>query len=155
MPSNPTVRAGTLDDLEVIARFNIAMARESEHVELHPPTVRAGVRAALLDGAKGRYLVAERNGEVVGQLMTTAEWSDWRNGTFLWIQSVYVDPAQRGHGVFRALYREIERQAAQPGMCGARLYVHDDNTAAVETYRRLGMVVPGYTLMETPDELKA
>ena len=93
-------------------------------------------------------------GEVAGQLMITYEWSDWRNGMFIWIQSVYVRAENRRKGVFKALYDHVIELASSPGYCGVRLYVHDGNTSARETYLRLGMVEPGYTVLETPDELK-
>jgi GNAT superfamily N-acetyltransferase len=109
-----------------------------------------GVRAVFADAAKGFYTVAENErGEIVGQMMVTFEWSDWRNGWFWWVQSVYVrDDARRG-GVFRALYKEVERQAAaDPGVIGLRLYVEEDNTRARDTYRAMGMTVTTYGLME-------
>jgi len=148
-----TVRDATLDDLETIVRFNGELARESEGIRLDRATLRAGVRALLDDAAKGRYFIAERAGEVAGQLMTTYEWSDWRNGLFLWIQSVYVAPEQRRAGVFRSLYRHVERLALGPGHCGLRLYVHDHNDGAKATYRRLGMVDGSYSVLQTPDRL--
>ena len=86
--------------------------------------------------------------------MITYEWSDWRNGMFIWIQSVYVRAENRRKGVFKALYNHVIELASSPGYCGVRLYVHDGNTSARETYLRLGMVEPGYTVLETPDELK-
>ena len=165
-----TIREARPGDLDVIVRFNIALASESEGIRLEPRTIEAGVRAALADPAKGRYYLAEvdepadgRRGveptgepdrRTVGQLMTTFEWSDWRNGMFLWIQSVYVERDWRRRGVFRALYRHVERLSRGPGMCGLRLYVHDHNRAARDTYRRLGMVPPGYSVLETPDALR-
>jgi GNAT superfamily N-acetyltransferase len=125
------------------------MALEAEHKRLDPTTVAGGVRAVLEDPAKGRYFVAERAGRPVGQLMITCEWSDWRNGCFWWIQSVYVLPAARRAGVFRALFGNLE-QAAQSdgGVCGIRLYVERDNERARETYRRCGLGDVGYVVME-------
>jgi len=143
------VRTARAADLETIADFNVAMALEAEHKRLDPDTVRRGVAAALADPAKGRYFIAERDGQVVGQLMITFEWSDWRNGVFWWIQSVYVHPQARQSGVFTALFRHLEAQAkSQPGVCGLRLYVEDGNTRAQATYRRCGMADGGYRVME-------
>jgi ribosomal protein S18 acetylase RimI-like enzyme len=144
-----TVRPADPSDLDTIAGFNVAMALEAEHKRLDPDTVRRGVAAALADPAKGRYFIAERDGRVVGQLMITFEWSDWRNGVFWWIQSVYVHPQARQSGVFTALFRHLEAQAkSQPGVCGLRLYVEDGNTRAQATYRRCGMADGGYRVME-------
>jgi ribosomal protein S18 acetylase RimI-like enzyme len=103
----------------------------------------------LRDPWKGRYFIAEVDGRVVGQTMITYEWSDWRNGMFWWIQSVFVDPQHRQRGVLRALYRHIEEAARRdPTACGIRLYVEDANLRAKETYRALGMVRGGYEVYE-------
>lgn len=144
-----TIRPATTEDADFLAHGNAAMALETEHKRLDPQVVGAGVRAALADPAKGRYFVAERDGQRVGQLMFTHEWSDWRNGTFWWIQSVYVLPEARRSGVFRALFRHVERLAARdPGVCGIRLYVERENTRAQGTYRHCGLHDAGYTVME-------
>ena len=150
----PTIRVATLDDADTIAEFNIALAAESESLALERETISAGVRAVLTDSSKGTYYVASRSGVIVGALMTTYEWSDWRNGMFLWIQSVYVRPEHRKSGVFRALYHHVASLVADGQYCGLRLYVHDHNEQALVTYRKLGMVSHGYALLETPDVLR-
>ncbi len=142
------IRSGTAADDGVIAAFNAAMAVETEGKTLHEPTVRAGVRAALADPAKGFYLLAERDGEVVGQLMVTTEWSDWRNGWYWWIQSVYVTPEARGAGVFRELFDHLKTRAtADPTVIGLRLYVEHDNARAKGVYAALGLTAEPYSLM--------
>jgi ribosomal protein S18 acetylase RimI-like enzyme len=144
-----TLRPATPADVPVIVAFNEALAFESENTRLDSEVLAAGVRAMFDDPTRGFYTLAERNGEIVGQIMVTYEWSDWRNGWFWWIQSVYVrDDARRG-GVFRALYREIERRAtADPTVIGLRLYFDRDNTKAQATYIALGMVQKSYDMME-------
>ena len=149
-----TVRDATMDDLASLDRFNIDLALESENIRLDPDTVSSGTHALLEDPSKGRYFIAERGGVTIGQLATTFEWSDWRNGMFLWIQSVFVEPEHRKSGVFRALYGHVEQLSRGPGMCGVRLYVHEHNKDATATYKRLGMVPPGYSVLETPDRLR-
>lgn len=146
-----TTRPATIDDAPVIAAYNRAMARETEHKELDPDTLLAGVRAVFDQPGHGRYLVAQdAGGVVVGCLMITFEWSDWRNGRFWWIQSVYVHPEHRRRGVFRLLYQAVrELGEAEGGVCGYRLYVERDNHAAQQTYRTLGMTGTGYLLFET------
>ena len=144
-----TIRAARSDDAAFLAAGNIAMALESEHKQLDPATVRLGVRAVLDDPAKGRYFVAELDGQVVGQLMITYEWSDWRNGTFWWIQSVFVTPGARRAGVFRTLFRHLEALAkGDRSVCGIRLYVERENVRAQATYRRCGLEDGGYRVME-------
>lgn len=146
------IRPATLADVPVLADFNRRLARETEGRELDPARVSAGVAAVLEDPAKGRYYVAvpATGGGVVGQLMLTGEWSDWRNGCFWWIQSVYVDATHRGRGVFTALYRHVEALArANPGVCGLRLYVEHHNAPARQAYQKLGLQPAGYEVLET------
>jgi len=144
------VRIATQEDLPFIAAANAALATETEGQTLDPGLLRAGVQAVLDDPSLARYYVAEIEGKVVGQLMTTFEWSDWRNGMFLWIQSVYVLPAYRGNGVFRALFGHLTELArVDSRICGIRLYVDRSNERAQEVYSRLGMHRSNYGVMET------
>jgi ribosomal protein S18 acetylase RimI-like enzyme len=144
-----TIRRADPRDAAVIAEFNQRMARETEHKTLDPAVLGRGVARVFADPARGFYLVAEAGGEVVGQLMVTYEWSDWRDGWFWWVQSVYVREDRRRHGVFRDLYAELLRQARSAGdVVGVRLYVEKDNTRAQATYQHLGMGDAGYLVWE-------
>jgi ribosomal protein S18 acetylase RimI-like enzyme len=144
-----TLRRGTAADAPVIAEFNRRLAQESEGLALDADTVAAGVAAAFADPGKGLYFVAEQDGALIGQLMITTEWSDWRNGWIWWIQSVYVPEAARRQGVFRALYEHVHALAlADPGVVGIRLYVEQENHRAQQTYERLGMRRTGYLVLE-------
>lgn len=142
------IRAGTPADEPTLVTFNAALAWESEGKRLHEPTLTAGVRAVFADPTKGCYTLAERGGEVVGQVLVTFEWSDWRNGWYWWIQSVYVRPDARREGVFRALFDHLRtRAAADPTVIGLRLYVERDNERAQKVYSAMGMEVEPYHLM--------
>ncbi len=144
-----TIRRATPADAETIALFNEAMARETEGKTLDASTIREGVRALLARPDRGFYIVAEEGGTVLGQLMITFEWSDWRNGLFWWIQSVYVRPERRGAGVYRALHERVRGMAREAGgVCGLRLYVERANAVAMATYRRMGMEETHYRLFE-------
>lgn len=146
--SNVVIRQATIADAGTIADFNLRLARETEETSLERETVLKGVRALLSDDARGRYFVAESDG-IVGQLMHTREWSDWRNGDIWWIQSVYVHPDVRRQGVFRALYGHLQTLAeADPEVVGIRLYVERDNQTARATYTGLGMTPARYLIME-------
>ena len=144
------VRPARARDATVIARFNRAMALETERRKLSRQRVLRAVKALLADPAKGAYFVAEFGNEVIGQLLITYEWSDWRNGNFWWIQSVYVAPAWRGRGVFKALHAHIEQLAMRrKHVCGLRLYVDEGNAKAKKVYARLGLKATHYELWET------
>jgi ribosomal protein S18 acetylase RimI-like enzyme len=150
MTDSIRIRAATHDDAATLALFNTSMALETEDMTLDPPTVRAGVDTMLAQPGLGFYLVAVENGATVGSLMITSEWSDWRNGLFWWIQSVYVVPSSRRKGVFSRLFDEVRRMATEQNtVCGLRLYVERDNKPAQQTYRGQGMEETAYRLYQT------
>ena len=147
--SNINVRRATIEDVAFIVDSNRAMAAETEDVGLDPARLRAGVEYLLEHETEGLYLIAERDSEAAGTLMITFEWSDWRNGRFWWIQSVYVPSRFRRSGIYRAMHEAVRQLAsADPQACGLRLYVERDNTVAQQTYRDIGMFETHYRLYE-------
>lgn len=147
-----TIRQGRLDDIERLVAFSQAMALETEGRRLEADRLQRGTRALLNSTIHGFFLVAEQplTNQVVGQLMITYEWSDWRNAVFWWIQSVYVAPAWRRRGVFREMHAKVlERAKADPGVCGVRLYVESENSVAQDVYRRVGLKPSSYSVFET------
>lgn len=135
-----TCRRATEHDVETIARFQEGMARETEGIELDPPTVRRGVAALFADPGLGHYWLAEADGKVVGSLMITFEWSDWRARMVWWIQSVWVEPEWRRRGVYATLYAHLRSLAeADDSVAGIRLYVDRRNVRAQKVYETLGM----------------
>jgi len=128
---NLHVREATPNDAKTIADFNSRMALETEGRPLDRELIDPGVESVLADSNKGRYRVAEMDGNVVDQIMVTYEWSDWRNGQLWWIQSVYVRKDYRREGVFSTLYCHVKSLARQEAdVCGLRLYVEMDNMRA-------------------------
>ncbi|HSG90779.1 MAG TPA: GNAT family N-acetyltransferase [Pseudomonadales bacterium] len=148
-PRHP-VRDATPADVDALVAFNRAMALETEDKVLDDARLHAGVARLLGDASLGRYFVVDGgDGQPAGALAITYEWSDWRCGTWFWIQSVYVRPEARRSGVFQALYAHVEAAArAQPDCCGLRLYVEQDNSRAMATYTALGMEETHYRLYE-------
>ena len=144
-----TIRRAEARDTAVVAEFNQRLAWETEHKRLDPAVLGRGVARVLADPDCGFYLLAESGGEVVGQLMATFEWSDWRDGWFWWVQSVYVREDHRRAGVFRALYADLVTRAQAAGdVAGLRLYVEKDNARAQATYEQLGLKEAGYLVRE-------
>ena len=144
------IRNATPVDQTLIASFNSLLAKETEGKRLDPALIGPGVAAVLNNDKLGRYWIAEVNGAVAGQIMVTYEWSDWRNDMIWWIQSVYIPDEFRRKGIFRALYRYVESLAKKDQkVCGLRLYVEENNTRAIQTYRDLQMSEPGYRVMES------
>jgi ribosomal protein S18 acetylase RimI-like enzyme len=143
------IRRASEHDAQTLVNFNRAMALETEKKDLLPEVVGAGVRGLLANPDAGFYVVAEAEGNIIGALMLTKEWSDWRNGSFWWIQSVYVRPENRRRGVYKRLYRHVQELAARDAaVCGFRLYVEQDNAAAQAVYGRLGMSETHYRVFE-------
>ncbi|MEE9189600.1 MAG: GNAT family N-acetyltransferase [Candidatus Neomarinimicrobiota bacterium] len=143
------IRYATLHDLEIIVEFNSAMARETEYIELKSETIRAGVRNLLTNKVLGFYLIADVNDKSVGQVLITTEWSDWSNGYFWWIQSVYVNPDYRRKNVYRRLHEKVTKLALNQGnVRGLRLYVDSDNSRAQKVYKLMGMNQSSYVFFE-------
>lgn len=147
---NIKIRPGLLFDVDVIADFQVKMAFETENgLKLDPPTVIKGVSAVIDDPSKGKYWLAEVDGKVAASLLTIPEWSDWRNGTVLWIHSVYVIPEYRKHGIYKALYQHLKEMVESSAeLRGLRLYVDKTNTKAQTVYEKLGMTADHYHLYE-------
>ncbi len=147
--SDITVRLGTPGDVDALVASQQAMARETEGKTLDPAQLSKGVTAVFNSPDKGFYLVAQTSDEIVGTILITYEWSDWRNATFWWVQSVYVDPSWRRRGVYRAMHEYVrETASARKDVCGLRLYVDRDNHVAQQTYADLGMVNSHYDMYE-------
>ncbi len=143
------IRRGRRQDAPYIVDFQIRMAKEAEDLSLDRPTVEKGVQAVFDDPRKGAYWIAELDGEVAGCLLTVPEWSDWRNGTVLWIHSVYVIPRARRRGIFRMMYENLKTTVEQSAdLRGLRLYVERENERAQQTYNAMGMDGNHYKLFE-------
>lgn len=144
-----SIRVANMQDLAALVNFNQSMALETENKKLDSDVLNKGVGALMADPNKGFYLVAEQNAQVVGSLMVTTEWSDWRNAVFWWIQSVYILPQNRRQGIYGLLYSKVKELAEQDGnVCGLRLYVEKENVIAQRTYEALGMEQSHYLMYE-------
>ncbi|HEY7128294.1 MAG TPA: N-acetyltransferase [Nitrospira sp.] len=148
-----TIRPAGSGDVDTLVAFSAAMAWETEQRKLDEERLRQGTQSLLRTPSLGFFMVAEageaEQAMLVGQLMITYEWSDWRNGVFWWIQSLYVAPAWRRRGVFRRMLEEIMTSArAAPDVCGVRLYVEQENRTAQAVYQRLGLSPSGYKVYE-------
>lgn len=153
LPHQLTIRPAGRDDVDSIVAFSAAMAMETEQRRLDQARLREGTQSLLSTPSLGFFMVAEvqiaQRPVLIGQLMITYEWSDWRNGVFWWIQSVYVDPQWRRRGVFRRMHDAVASQAkADPKVCGIRLYVEEDNHSAETVYQRVGLARSAYRVYE-------
>jgi|SRR5688572_23744420 len=143
------IRLASELDIDALVEFNLAMALETEGKELNAATLKPGVQAVFADKNKGFYVVAEQSSLIVGGLLVTSEWSDWRNKWFWWIQSVYITPDYRGQSLYRRLYDYVKGLASERGdVSGFRLYVEHDNEHAQRVYEKVGMTRSHYVLYE-------
>jgi GNAT superfamily N-acetyltransferase len=152
MTSTLHIRPAAMDDLAILVAYNQALVMETENRRLDADTVSKGIQRLLEDPSKGLYWVAETEGRVVGHLMFSAEWSDWRCGEIWWLQSVYVSPDHRGQGVFKALYHHVLALARDIGVKVLRLLVAHENRGAQKVYAAVGMEKGRYDMFEV--ELK-
>ncbi|MBU0713619.1 GNAT family N-acetyltransferase [bacterium] len=149
MSNNITIRKALITDAPIIAGFNSAMALETEGKSLKEEKIKAGVENLFRHPEYGFYIVAEAENRVIGCLLITYEWSDWRNGLVWWIQSVYIHPDFRRQGIYRKMYAFIKNLASsKTNVCGFRLYVEKENRVAQNTYKNLGMVETVYNMYE-------
>lgn len=144
------IRAAKAEDAAALVEFNQAMAFETEGMRLDEAVLRNGVGAVLSDAGKGFYVVAENaDAQIVGGLLVTFEWSDWRGAWFWWIQSVYILPEERGKKIYGLLYEFVKTEAGKKGgVCGFRLYVERENERAQKVYEKLGMEQSHYLMYE-------
>ncbi|UCF16593.1 MAG: GNAT family N-acetyltransferase [Phycisphaerales bacterium] len=149
MPDELLIRIGEDRDIETLAKFNMALAWETEGKRLEPDVVTRGLKTLFKNPQYGFYTVAEVAGQVVGCTLITYEWSDWRCGLFWWLQGVYVEPEFRRRGVFGKVYEFLKEKASRErNMCGFRLYVEHSNLAGQNTYAAVGMKETSYKLYE-------
>lgn len=148
--ANIEIRVASSADAEFLVRGNAEMALETEHLSLDFDRLRDGVHAIFENPSRGVYYVAAVEARRAGMMMVTYEWSDWRNGVFWWIQSVFVEPELRSQGIFKSLYRHVEHLASTtPDVVGLRLYVENNNDRAQSTYQSVGMRRTAYQMFET------
>ena len=147
------IRRAEKRDVDSLVAFNRAMARETEGKDLSADILRPGVAAVFDDANKGFYVVAETDKAVIGGLLVTFEWSDWRNKWFWWIQSVYILPEHRGRSIYSRMYDFVKDRALERGdVCGFRLYVEEENTNAQRVYEKLGMLKTYYLMYEEEEK---
>lgn len=143
------IRTSEYKDIQIITDFQIKMALETENLQLNKNTVNSGVISVFENTSKGKYYIAEFDNQIVGCLLTTYEWSDWRNKTILWIQSVYIIPEFRKKGIFKELYFHVQKLVLEnEKYCGIKLYVDKTNIAAQNVYKNVGMNGEHYQTFE-------
>ena len=146
---NILVRKASEQDIITIVDFQIKMAKETENMILSSEIISNGVKAVFGNKHYGQYFVAETKEGIVGSLLITYEWSDWRNALVWWLQSVYVKPEHRKAGVFRMMYQYVKGiVGSDETIAGIRLYMDKTNVGADKVYRAMGMDGDHYRVYE-------
>lgn len=144
-----SVREATNKDATIIAQYQNNMALETEGFALDPTTLSKGVDHVFENPNVGKYYVAELNKQVIGCLLVCYEWSEWRNGMILWIESLYISKAHRGKKIYSKMYHHLQTLVkADDALKGIRLYVEKSNSSAQKVYEKLGMDGEHYKMYE-------
>ncbi len=147
--SETKIRRATIEDISTIVEFNEAMALETEEKILDRSILNSGVKAVFQDPKHGFYIICELDQTVRASLMITYEWSDWRNGMYMWIQSVFVQKEYRQQGLYKLMYDYVKTLVEKDSnFAGVRLYVDEKNLNAQKVYTKLGMEKSNYQLFE-------
>ncbi len=140
--------ATELDILELVD-LQQKMALETENITLNEDVLEQGITALIQDSHKGKYYKIVQKGKIIGCVLNTYEWSDWRNGNIVWIQSLYILPAHRRQGIFTEVYQYLREQVQKnPTQKGIRLYVDKRNETAIKAYKAIDMDNNHYEMFE-------
>ena len=146
------VREANLTDAQSIIQFQKNMALETEDVLLNQVILEEGVYHVFSNPNMAKYYVAEVDKVVIACLLVCYEWSEWRNGIILWVESVYVSKAHRGKHAYSTMYRYLQSMVSEdPQLKGIRLYVEKSNHIAQKVYENLGMDGDHYKMYEWID----
>jgi GNAT superfamily N-acetyltransferase len=131
-----TLRDATLDDAGLIAGFVHALA-VYEKLEHEAKATEADFRTPLQQGHIGA-LIAEVDEAPVGFALWYFTFSTFVGGRGMYLEDIFVLPANRGAGIGRAIFRDLARRATALGCARMEWSVLDWNTPAVNFYRALG-----------------
>ncbi|WP_220812484.1 GNAT family N-acetyltransferase [Pseudomonas paralcaligenes] len=132
------IRPATAADAELILRLiiDLAIYEKAEH---EVKTDAAGLRDSLFgEGSTSHALICERDGEPIGYAVYFFNYSTWLGKHGLYLEDLYVDPAQRGCGAGKALLRHLARIAVERGCGRFEWSVLDWNQPAIDFYRSFG-----------------
>ncbi len=144
------IRIGNPNDAQAIAENNVALARETTGTSLNFATTLKGCQRILRDGRIGRYWLAYSDQRLSAQTLVLPEVSDWYDGDYWWISSVYVVPSARQQGILRALIDHVQLAAKEAGALQLKLQVDRHNASAKAAYHRLGFAPSEDDLLSLP-----
>ncbi len=146
MESSVTVRPARVEDAAALVAAEREVAARPGRLVSLPEELRedafVSTIESLADGSNGRYLVAERDGQVVGHAMLVPmALAATRHIVRL---TIVVHPGNEGQGIGRRLLTAlIEWAKAAPRVRKIELNVRSTNTRAVRLYRSLGFEEEG------------
>ncbi|MBR3098587.1 MAG: ribosomal protein S18-alanine N-acetyltransferase [Clostridia bacterium] len=124
-----SIRRMTTEDIDAVA--------EIEKAVFACPWSRESFRREMEENAAARYLVAERDGRIIGYA------GAWIILDESHITNIAVAEPERGRGVGRMLTERLLYVLSNLGACYATLEVRVSNERALALYKSLGFVAVG------------
>ena len=132
------IRNAKIEEAELIAKYNREAAVEAGNNPLNYDKSIKWVKYIIKNPNSWFFLVFEKEEKVVSILLVTFEWSDWRNGNWYLIQSVFTLPEYRKQWCFKALLKKVKNISSEDiNSCWLKLEVRNDNLRAQTVYKNI------------------
>ena len=123
----------------------LSLVRELAEYEklLHEVEATESDIAAALFGDNPKLFcdIAEWNGEVAGFAVWFSNFSTFSGRAGIYLEDLFVRPAQRGKGIGKALLSNLAKQCVANGWSRLQWSVLDWNTPSIEFYKSLGAIL--------------
>jgi GNAT superfamily N-acetyltransferase len=136
-----TIRRARPDEVGLV----LSLVRELAEYQkrLHEVEATDAMIDAALFGDNPRLFceIAESNGEPAGFAIWFVNFSTFSGRPGIYLEDLFVRPAQRGKGIGKALLAHLARQCVTNGWSRMQWSVLDWNTPSIEFYKSLGAVL--------------
>lgn len=132
-----TIRFAGEEDIPTLLRFIDALS-VYQHMEDEVSVTPERLKKWMFEHHMAEALLAEHDGRAVGFAVFFHMFSAFPGLPGLYLQDLFVDPANRGLGCGRALMRELARIAEERGCDCVEWACLDWNQPSIDFYRSLG-----------------
>ena len=136
-----TLRPAAPQDLDAIVALITELAEFEQLTHLLEVTPARLAPHLFGERPVAECVVAEVDGDVVAFALFFTNFSTFLARPGLYLEDLYVRPAQRGNGLGRALLEHLGRLAAQRGCGRFEWSVLDWNADAIAVYEKMGATV--------------
>ena len=136
-----TIRPAVREDVASIVRLIHGLAEFEKLTHLVQVTPESLAPHLFGDRPVAEALVAERAGRVVAFALFFTNFSTFLARPGLYLEDLFVEPAERGQGIGQALLEHLARLAASRGCGRFEWSVLDWNEGAIRFYQRMGATV--------------